>query len=66
MNKDMKELVKALEKQGYVVEQTKNGHLRVRNAGGVVIATMASTPSDRRSRLNAIAALRRSGFTWKR
>lgn len=65
MKKEMRELVKALEAQGFTVEQTRGKHWLVRNAEGQAVCTMANTPSDGRGWLNAIAALRRAGFTWR-
>ncbi|MFF4344739.1 type II toxin-antitoxin system HicA family toxin [Kitasatospora sp. NPDC001540] len=65
MKKDVRDLVKALEKQGFEVTPSKSGHLIVR-LNGQRIATLASTPSDHRTRLNELAVLRRAGFVWKR
>lgn len=65
VSKETKELIKALEAQGYSVQRTRNSHWLIRNPEGKAIATMASTPSDPRSMKNAIAALRRHGFRWK-
>lgn len=62
--KDLKKLIKALEEQGFEVETGKrNPHPIVRKDGRKV-ATLASTPSDHRSWMNGIAALRRAGFIW--
>lgn len=66
MSKDLRKVIKALEAQGFSVEKTRNGHYKVRNAQGELVCTMAGTPSDGRSFLNSLAALRRAGFTWKR
>lgn len=65
VSKDIRQIVKELEKQGFSVEHTKNGHLRVRDQEGRPIYTMPSTPSCWRATRNAIAELRRRGFVWK-
>ncbi|WP_183096899.1 hypothetical protein [Streptomyces sp. TLI_171] len=44
---------------------SKSGHQIVRR-NGQRIATLAGTPSDRRTWLNTIAVLRKAGFVWKR
>jgi len=62
MSKDLRKVVKALEAQGFTVEQSRNGHYKVRNAEGVLVCTIAGTPSDGRSWKNSLAALRRAGF----
>ncbi|MBO3146372.1 hypothetical protein GZ176_11905 [Dermatophilus congolensis] len=63
MDKDLRKIVKALEKQGYTVTLTRRNHVSV-SKDGKRVATFSGTPSDRRSLLNGIAALRRTGFTW--
>lgn len=66
MDKDLKRLIKELEAQGFEVEIRRgNPHPIVRKDGRRV-ATLASSPSDRRSWDNGIAYLRRAGFRWKR
>ncbi len=65
MKKDVRELMKALKDQGFEVTPSKSGHFIVRR-GGQRIATLAGTPSDRRSWMNTIAVLRKAGFAWKR
>ena len=65
MKKEVRDLTKALEKQGFEVTPSKSGHLIVR-LDGRRIATLAGTPSDHRTWLNDLAALRRAGFAWKR
>lgn len=61
MNKDLKKLLKALVAAGFEVKATKKGHLAVYR-DGQWITTLSGTPSDHRSMLNAMAALRRAGF----
>lgn len=63
MDKDMKKIAKALEAQGFTIEATRKGHLAVR-LDGRLIATFSGTPGDRRSTKNALAYLKRAGFTW--
>lgn len=63
VHKDIKRLAKALERQGFDVEPTKKGHLRV-YLDGVWVTTMPGTPSDWRSFRNALAAAKRAGFQW--
>ncbi|MEV8098819.1 type II toxin-antitoxin system HicA family toxin [Kitasatospora sp. NPDC085879] len=65
VKKEVRDLTKALEKQGFEVTPSKSGHLIVR-LDGRRIATLAGTPSDHRSWLNTIAVLRKAGFVWKR
>ncbi|GAA2753330.1 type II toxin-antitoxin system HicA family toxin [Kitasatospora cinereorecta] len=65
MKKEVRDMARALEKQGFEVTPSKNGHLIVR-LDGRRIATLAGTPSDHRSWLNTITVLRKAGFAWKR
>lgn len=62
--KDYKNLRAELERQGFTVARTKNGHYTV-TKDGVWIAGMPSTPSEARGFRNTLAALRRAGFIWK-
>lgn len=61
MDKDLKKLLKALVKAGFEVRVTRKGHHAV-YLDGRWVTTLAGTPSDHRSNLNALAALRRAGF----
>ncbi|MEV4454441.1 type II toxin-antitoxin system HicA family toxin [Microbispora sp. NPDC049633] len=63
-NKEVKNLVKELEAQGFEVTRAKGNHLKV-YLDGKLITAMASTPSDIRSLANSIAFLRRNGFVYK-
>lgn len=58
---DVRGLVEQITAQGAVIEGAGSGHLRVLKDGNLV-ATIASTPSDFRARLNDRAQLRRAGF----
>ena len=57
-NLDVRALVRKLCKQGFSVELTKGGHLRVTNPAGQHI-NIANTPSDARSIRNLSARLKR-------
>lgn len=59
-----RKLVRALREQGYTVEPTGGGHLRVLDRRGAVVGVAAATPSDWRSDRNLLARLRQTGFVW--
>jgi hypothetical protein len=60
---DVRQLVRKLKRQGYLLEETKRGsHWEVRTKAGERVATFPSTPSDRRWRDNTLADIRR----WER
>lgn len=61
MNKELRDLIKALRAQGFEVEMTKKNHYLVRK-GGHRVATIAGTASDHRSMRNVRSHLRRAGF----
>lgn len=61
MSRDLREVLEAAKAQGFTVRRTKNGHYFV-SRDGQPVTTFSGTPSDRRSFLNALAALRRAGF----
>jgi hypothetical protein len=61
VNKDIKKLMRSLADQGFDVEPTKKGHLRV-YLDGIWVTTLPGTPSDWRSYRNAVAALKRAGY----
>lgn len=62
MKKDIRCLIKALQQQGFEIRTTKRGHHLI-SKDGVIVASLAGTPSDYRSIRNSLAALRRAGFT---
>jgi predicted RNA binding protein YcfA (HicA-like mRNA interferase family) len=62
MHKEVREIVRQLEANGYSVEQTKGGHLAVRNAQGNRVYTMPSTPGGGRWKKNLLAELKRKGL----
>jgi predicted RNA binding protein YcfA (HicA-like mRNA interferase family) len=63
-SKEIRELVRQLEKQGWRVVTTRGGHLRALPPQGSAVV-LPGTPSDRRAFGNAIALLRARGFVWK-
>lgn len=63
MDKDLKRIVKALEKQGFDVRVSQKGHVIVERNGEIVVV-FAGTASDWRSMKNGIARARRHGFIW--
>lgn len=63
MKKEMRQIAKALEEQGFEVSVTKKGHVLV-TRDGEFVAMFSGSPSDWRSMRNGIAAARRSGFIW--
>ena len=62
--KDLRQLLKTLEDQGFEAERTARGHWLVRNHEGRAVTTIAGTSSDHRSWRNALAHLRRAGLIW--
>ena len=65
VKKELKEIVKAAEKQGRRVKTMKNGHPMFFAPDGINKVTAGGTPSDHRALNNLIAMLRRYGFKWK-
>lgn len=63
MNKDVRKVVKALERQGFTVTSTSKGHLTV-SKDGEVVAVLAGTSGDWRALRNGLAPLKRAGFRW--
>jgi len=61
MNREVRALVRELERQGFTVTITANGRYRVTKDGEFVTVIPAGL-GDRRGLLNARAALRRHGF----
>ncbi|MFD8732341.1 hypothetical protein [Streptomyces sp. NPDC059611] len=60
--KDVRQLIKKVEAQGFEATKTKRGHWLVKK-GGVRVTTLPGTPSDPRSLKNCIADLKRHGYT---
>jgi len=63
MEKDLRDIVKGLEAQGFEVRTTSKQHLVV-TRDGELIATFSGTASDWRSIRNTLAPLKRAGFRW--
>lgn len=63
--KDLKDLLKEMQRQGFTVARTNKGHWTVRKDGRLV-TTLSGSASDWRSHRNAIAAARRHGFQWRK
>ena len=63
MHRDMKKILKALEKDGYSITYSRNGHPVIKKNGKHVAIT-SGTPSDWRSWKNFTQQLKRSGFNW--
>ena len=64
LRKDLKEILREAEGQGWRVEEgSKNHKLYSPDGEGLVI--VAKTPSDPRGLKNAVARMRRYGFQWK-
>jgi hypothetical protein len=62
---DLRDLEKAAKRQGWPVDQTKDGHPRFWPPDGVTPpAIFSGTPGDRRAIRNFLADLRRKGFRW--
>ncbi len=64
MNKDLRNILEAIEQAGYVVVISKKGHPQIHTQDGTWITSFSGTASDWRSNLNALAPLRRRGFRW--
>ena len=60
MKRDLKQVIAACERAGWVVTKTGGGHWRFRAPQGVLVFT-GSTPSDPRAIANLRARLRREG-----
>jgi len=64
IDRDTREVLKALEKAGFEIGATSAGHPIVRK-DGKVITTFSKTASDRRAFKNALAQIKRqTGFQW--
>ena len=62
IRKEFAELLRAVEAQGGTIKKIKSGY-QIFAPNGVDIVTVHGTPSDRRALANAVAELRRAGFT---
>lgn len=66
MEKELRRILDAIEAAGFTVDRTSRGHWLVRDTEGRAVTTLAGTPSDHRSWMNAIARLRRAGVPIRR
>lgn len=64
MDKDLKKVLAAVTKAGYVVVISRRGHPEVYTAEGQWVTTFSGTPGDRRAMRNGLAPLKRRGFRW--
>ncbi|MFH0246378.1 hypothetical protein ACGRHY_29055 [Streptomyces sp. HK10] len=60
-SKEVKQLIKKLESQGFTVEATRKGHYKVSRKGAFV-TYLPGTPSDHRSLKNCLSYLKRAGY----
>ena len=65
VQKEIREIVREAERQGWRVERRKSGVSQLYAPDGENIVTAHSTPSDRRALRNMIANMRQFGFEWK-
>lgn len=63
--KELKEIQREAEKQGWKVERSKKGHLIFYAPDGVNRVVAAGTGGRGRGTNNLISQLRRRGFRWK-
>jgi hypothetical protein len=61
MNKDLKEIVKQVEQNGYSVVPAGK-HLKVKNSAGKTVYTMPSSPSGQVWRVRLTTQLRKRGL----
>lgn len=61
MTKDLKDLVRAAERQGFTVKHTRKRHLQFISPTGKVV-TAGGTLSDHRAVANIRSYLRKAGF----
>lgn len=64
MDKDLRKLIRAAERQGWTVQIGKAGHVKLFAPDGRTLVTMGSTESDRRALTNTVSRMRRAGFVW--
>lgn len=62
--KEVKEIVKAAEKQGWRVAEKKKGYA-LYDPSGEHMEMLHKTPSDHRGLRNSVARMRKHGFEWK-
>ena len=62
--KELRDMLDALEAQGFRVRRTSKGHWQVTKPGLGVVSVFGGTPSDSRSTKNSLADCKRAGFIW--
>lgn len=65
VQKDLKKILKAAEKQGWRAEQLKSGHWRLYAPDGVNIVHVSGTPEGSQAIRDIVSDLRRYGFVWQ-
>lgn len=65
VKKELKEIRKAAEEQGWRVKDLRSGHLMYMAPDGVNKVTVSGTPSAQGAIDNVLGDLRRYGFLWK-
>jgi predicted RNA binding protein YcfA (HicA-like mRNA interferase family) len=65
VTKDLKQILRTAEWQGWRVELQRGGHYKLYPPNGDRIVTTGSTPSAPSALRNLIAEMRRRGFEWK-
>lgn len=61
-SKELREIVKNAQTQGWRVERARNGHWKFYSPNGRDLIVEADTPSDWRGRKNFLSRMRRAGF----
>lgn len=61
MNKEVRQIIARLEKQGWVISVTKGMHYRCYNPATKALVFNGGTPSDPRGLKNFVSQLRRAG-----
>lgn len=61
MHKNVRKIVKEVEAQGFGVELTPNGHLKIRNNSGGLVCTIGARVGRGRGEANLRAELKRRG-----
>jgi hypothetical protein len=61
MNKELRKIVKKIEKRGYTVVPAGK-HQKVKNAEGKTVCTLPTTPSGQTWRVRLLAELKRKGL----
>lgn len=64
--RDLRNLAKLAQSQGWTLKPTSKGHLRFQAPGGMGMVLASSTPSDYRSSKNLLSRLRRFGLSIPR